>query len=460
MKQLYVITLSVLSLAACTKKEQTQQPNILFIAIDDLRPELGCYGDSQVKSPCIDKLASEALIFNRAYCNVPVCGASRASMMTGILPTKIRFTAFNSRADEDVPNAPSMAQVFKEAGYTTLSNGKVFHNKEDCNERSWSEPSWGSGFAHTTSFDAKTTKKLSDEYRGRIFESPDVDDYAYPDGMVAKKTIEDLARLKKAGKPFFLACGFIRPHLPFYAPQKYWNMYKREEIILAENRFKITNAPSELKTSTEFASYHLADFKPETEDWHRMMRHGYFACTSYADKLVGDVLRQLEALGLAKNTIVVIWGDHGWHLGEHEFWGKHNTLHNAMQIPLIIKVPGKTSGKKTDAIVQNVDIFPTLCSLAKITVPENLQGKSFDALLEKPNQPFHDAIYGRFKNMDAVIGKDFSYTVFSNGEEMLFDRRTDLLENHNVAGMAEYVEDLAHMRSLFQTKVMQAENSN
>jgi arylsulfatase A-like enzyme len=439
----------------CTEK--ASQPNILFIAIDDLRPELGCYDDSQVKSPNIDVLANEALTFNRAYCNIPVCGASRASMMTGILPTKTRFVGYTSRADEDVLNAPTLPQIFKEAGYTTLSNGKVFHNKEDCNERSWSETAWKSPLPNLISFDSTTSQKLSERGRGRIYESPDVDEYAYPDGKVAQKTMKDLARLKEEGKPFFLACGFIKPHMPFYAPKKYWDMYKRDEIVLAENRYEIKNAPSGLNTSEEFNSYHLGDYEPKTEDWHRMMRHGYFASTSYIDKLVGDVLTELENLGLAENTIVVIWGDHGWHLGEHEFWGKHNTLHNAMRIPLIIKIPGKTNGKKTNAIVQSIDLFPTLVSLAHLKVPESVQGKSFETLMDKPNQSFNEIIYGRYRKMDAIIGKDYSYSIFDNGEEMLFDRITDPEENQNVVGDENHAAVLAKMRIKLKEKVNKAE---
>ena len=435
------------------------KPNVLFIAIDDLRPELNCYGATQIKSPNIDKLASESAVFNRAYCNVPVSGASRASLMTGILPTPTRFTSHKSRADEDVPGAKTFPQILKEAGYTTISNGKIFHTKEDCEKQSWSsEKSWQSGMEHTTSFNPETTAKLSGSERGLIYECADVDDYEYPDGKVALQTMDDLQKLKKEGKPFFLACGFIRPHLPFYAPKKYWDMYNRDEITIAPNRQNITNCPKVLKTSGEFNSYFLGDYKPKTDEWHRMMLHGYYASTSFVDKMVGDVLNKLEKLGLAENTIVVLWGDHGWHLGEHEFWGKHNTLHNALRIPLLLKVPGQTKGRHTNAIVQSVDIFPTLCELTGVQIPSTVQGKSFRQVLKNSDLEHNTVTYSRYGNMDAIVEKDFVYTRFQNGEEMLYDHRTDPLEDHNVAGEQAYADDLKRLRNILKEQMDKAKN--
>lgn len=432
---------------------QEQKMNVLFIAIDDLRPELGCYGASQVMSPNIDQLAKEATIFDRAYCNVPVCGASRASLLTGILPTKTRFVSHKARADVDVPNAQMLPQVFKEAGYTTLANGKVFHNMADGEQRCWSEKPKGSGKSHTTSFKPETTEKLSKRGNGTMYEAADVAEELYPDAIVAQNTIKDLQRLKAEGNPFFLACGFIRPHMPFYAPKKYWDLYNRDSITIAQNRFRPQNAPSSLRGSGEFKSYHPGEYQYNTEEWHRMMKHGYFACTSFADKLTGDVLRELENLGLAENTIVVVWGDHGWHLGEHEFWGKHNTMHNALQVPLIIKVPGTTSGEHTAALVEFVDIFPTLCEMANIEVPESVMGKDFSSLLETPDQALNNAVYCRFKIADAVVSKDFTYSLYENGEEMMYNIKLDPEENNNIVADPAYAETLNEMRSTLKEKM-------
>ena len=252
--------------AGSTLPAASARPNILFLAIDDLRPELGCYGDTQVKSPNIDRLAAQGLRFARAYCQVPVCGASRASMMTSILPTPNRFRIARTRADEDVPGAATLPQMFKQAGYTTLSNGKIFHFGADTNERSWSEPSWHSELTHATSFDPATTAQRSKDKRPRIYESPDVPDDAYGDGKVAAKTIADLRRLKAAGQPFFLASGLIRPHMPFYAPKQYWDRYDRSKLNIADNRYRPSDAPAGLKGSNEYKSYEPGGYVDGTED--------------------------------------------------------------------------------------------------------------------------------------------------------------------------------------------------
>ena len=441
----------VISLSAADK------PNILFIAIDDLRPELGCYGSPQVKTPHIDKFAAQGMRFDRAYCQVPICMGSRASLMTGMLPAAKRFVG-DCRADVDAPGAATLPETFRKAGYTTLANGKIFHNPADTAPRSWSEPNWKPKDSRG-SHDPETTRKLSKtKQRGRIYESPDVADDAYPDGKVAQKTIADLQRLKRDGKPFFLACGFIRPHMPFYAPKKYWDFYEREKIAIADNRTRPNNAPKELKGSGEFRSYHLADFDENSEGFHRMMRHGYLASTSYVDKLTGDVLAELDRLGLAENTIVVIWGDHGWHLGEHNFWGKHNTMHLATRVPLIVKAPGRKAGNTT-SLVETSDIFPTLCELAGIEIPKTVQGRAFVPLLENPDQPFREAAYTRFANADAVITDRFSFTSYNGGKsEMLYDLKNDPQENNNLGVKPGHAETLAKMRKLLRRRISEATN--
>jgi iduronate 2-sulfatase len=436
----FILAFYSLILTGCTEipVDNVKKFNVLFIAIDDLRPELGCYGGKDVKTPNIDRLASQGLVFERAYCQVPTCGASRCSLMSGMLPTTKRFKTFMAKVDEDLPGAVTLPQVFKEAGYITLSNGKVFHHQSDSDKRSWSLPAWTPKIAKGhKSLDPATTKKLSKRKRGRIFESPDVPDNAYRDGKIAEKTIRDLKRLKASGKPFFLACGFYKPHMPFYAPKKYWDLYDRKKITLADNRYRPKNAPKSLKGSGEFKSYHDGGIKHGSDDWHRMMRHGYYACTSYSDKLVGDVLKTLKDLGLAENTIVVIWGDHGWHLGEHNYWGKHNTLHKALRIPLIIKVPGGASDKKTAALVESVDIYPTLCRLANLKAPLSLHGRSFDKLFTQPKQKHRAFSYSRFNSADAVVTDDFIYTRYDNGEKMLYNLKKDPGENINIAEAPE-----------------------
>ncbi|MGQ1783646.1 sulfatase [Saccharicrinis sp. GN24d3] len=437
---------------------QSAKPNVLFIAIDDLRPELGCYGAPQVKSPNIDQLAAEAIVFNRAYCNVPVCGASRASLLTGILPTKTRFVDYLAKAEVDVPNAQTLPGVFKEAGYTCISNGKIFHYNKDAQDKSWSQKPWMPDVSHRASFDSASTQELTKSGNGRVYEAPEVEDSVYPDYKIAKKTISDLQRFKVSGEPFFLACGFFRPHMPFYAPKKYWDLYKRDSIEIAQNRYRPENAPDALKGSGEFRTYTFGTYTPNTDEFHKMMRHGYYACVSYVDQLVGEVLSELENLGLEENTIVVIWGDHGWHLGEHEFWGKHNTLHNALQVPLIVKVPGKAQGQHTQALVESVDIYPTLCDLANVPAPDYIMGESFKSILDDPNQHFRDAVYARFKVADAIVSQDFNYSLYENGEEMLYNLKLDPEENMNVVSEATYGKLLEEMRNALKAKQNQAVN--
>ncbi|MBK1879372.1 sulfatase [Pelagicoccus mobilis] len=453
----YILPLFALVLGIC--HADSDRPNVLFIAIDDLRPELGCYGDTIVQTPHIDRLASQGMIFERAYCQVAVCGASRASMMTGILPTDTRFVDYLAKVDEDTPNAITIGQVFKEAGYTTLAHGKIFHKGSDTAERTWSRGVKSAGRSHTTSFDPATTSALTEGGRARFFESPDVPDNAYGDGRVAENTIKNLQELAQSEEPFFLACGFIRPHLPFYAPKKYWDLYDEKEIPIADNQFRPHDAPDALRGSGEFRSYHLGDFDPDSEAFHRKMRHGYLASTSYVDQLVGNVLAELERLKLAENTIVVIWGDHGWHLGEHTFWGKHNTMHKALRIPLIVKAPGALAGERSSSLISSVDLFPTLCELAGLETPDSVQGKSFVPVLQEAEATISDVVYTRFKNADTVVTDRFTYTLYDNGEQMLYDLHKDPQENQNIANNPENKPLVRSLRDKLEAQIAFAKSA-
>lgn len=455
---LYVFFL--LNIFLCTAQKK---PNILFIMVDDLRPELGCYGETQIKTPKIDKLASQATLFNNAYCNIPVCGASRASLLTGILPTRTRFVQYDAIASEDVPNAKTLPEVFKQAGYNTFSLGKVFHNVNDSNEKSWTKPAWkyqGDNYNSLLSFDASTTEKLSKKKRGRIYEMPAVNDSLYNDGQTALRTIELLQNQKKSNTPFFIACGFVRPHLPFYAPKKYWDLYDRDSIDIADNLYKPKNSPKSLHSSGEFNNYHLDGLKRNSNEFRRIMKHGYYASVSYTDKLIGDVLQELKNLNLEKETIVILWGDHGWHLGEHNFWGKHNTMKLSLKVPLIIKVPGGKNGISNAAIVESADIFPTLCELAGISLPEQLQGKSFTSLIDNSSNKFRKYAYSRFLDGDVVINERYAYTHYTGGKFgdgiMLYDHANDPDENENVAMKPEYKKVVEEMEAWIKSSQKRA----
>jgi arylsulfatase A-like enzyme len=457
---LFVISLSGLMIATSANAARQDQPNVLFIAIDDLRPELGAYGASHIKTPNIDALAQEGLMFKRAYAQVPTCGASRASMMTGMLPSQKRFITYTTRADVDVPNARTLPQVFKEAGYTTVSIGKVFHTLEDSQDRSWSKAAWRPEVDHFKSFDPATSNKSSGSKHGRVYEAPGVSDDSYVDGQIAQKAIDELSLLKEKAEPFFLAVGFYRPHMPFYAPKKYWDLYDRDTIELADNQFRPEGAPASLKGSNEYKQYSHGTYKIGTPEWQRMMRHGYYASVSYVDKLVGDVLTELDRHGLSDNTIIVLWGDHGWHLGEHSFWGKHNTLDKSLRVPLIIRVPGGVKGEKTTALVESVDIYPTLADLAGLSTPSTVQGESFKKLFSNPQLKFRDFTYSRFRNADTVISKTHTYTFYKykDGGEMLYDLERDSEENINVAQDPAYADTLKAMKAMLKKRLKAAVN--
>ncbi|MEM9445661.1 MAG: sulfatase-like hydrolase/transferase [Verrucomicrobiota bacterium] len=225
----------------------------------------------------------------------------------------------------------------------------------------------------------------------------------YPDGQIKTKVIQELQNLKNTENPFFIACGFVRPHLPFYAPKKYWDLYDRASITIADNQYKPINAPDELVGSNEFWAYDHDGIEVNSSEWHRMMRHGYYACVSYVDDLVGEILEELDTLGLANNTLIVLWGDHGFHLGEHNYWSKHNTLYHSTRIPLIFKGPGVASGT-ANGMIESVDIFPTLCDLAGIAKPSQLHGKSFTSVSTNPAVNIRDHVYVRYDDLiDGVV---------------------------------------------------------
>ena len=447
--KIMAVSLSLCLAFGAILNAQDNRPNVLFISIDDLRPELGCYESRHIQSPNIDTFAKQGIVFERAYCQVPVCGPSRASLLTGIRPDKRTCNSWD--ADKFAPNAVTLPQAFREAGYHTISNSKIFHGPEQAAKRSWSEAPTGHD-NHADFFDPDSKNFVNNPEHGPFFEAPDVADEKYVDGQTCAKSLKDLGRLAKMDKPFFLGVGFIRPHLPFYAPKKYWDLYSREDIAIAENRFKPKNAPDSLKVHPEIQWYHDRDIKYNSLEFHTTARHGYYACVSYVDALVGQILATLDELKLRDNTIVVIWGDHGWHLGEHNFWGKANLLHNATRVPLIISAPGFQKEIRTDGIVELVDIYPTLCDLAGIKLPEHLDGTSMVPLMTDPKRQWKKAAFtrnGMGDNGSTVTSGDYTYTEYSDkAQRMLYDRKKDPAENENVAEAEEYKEIVKQLSKL------------
>ncbi len=450
---------ATLGLPGClfaAKKGGGKKPNVLFIAVDDLRPQLGCYGHKQMLSPNIDGLAADGVTFLRSYCQVPVCGASRASLLTGVRPTRDRFINYNVWAEKDLPGALSLPKHFRKNGYHTISNGKIFHHSNDCKD-SWSEDSWRPRGPWQNYLLEKSNKLARKNQRGKgpAFESADVPDNAYFDGMIADKAVSDLKRLSDMDKPFFLALGFFKPHLPFNAPKRYWDLYKREKIDLADNPFRPKGAPdAALHKWGELRSYvGIPPKGPLSDELARTLIHGYYACVSYTDAQIGRVLTELDRLGLRKNTIVVLWGDHGWNLGEHGLWCKHCNFETSLHSPLIVTAPGIKGGTTTNALTEYIDIYPSLSELCDLPLPEHLQGTSFVPLMKKPNRLWKNAVFSRYFNGDSVKTDRYRYTEWrrKNGTRyarMLYDHKTDPYENVNISELPqnkEIVEKLSKM---------------
>lgn len=432
--------LTLLALAACQPAPQGP-PNILFIAIDDLRPETGAYGARHMHTPHLDRLAASGMRFDRAYCQVPICGASRASLMTGTYPTRYRFLSARTRADEEAPGIVSLPGYLQQHGYYTLSNGKIFDRPDD-HATAWSEPPFRlqTTNARWTDYRRPENQRLDSLHRlgppWEAFEGPDT---AYFDGRIARKTIADLQRLAQQDTPFFLAMGLVKPHLPFNAPRHYWDLYDPAEIVLPDHQaFSPAGAPSQAFFPwTELLGYYGIAEGPLPDSTARRLIHGYRACVSYVDAQVGRVLDELDRLGLAENTIVVLWGDHGWHLGEHGLWCKKYSFQEALRVPLIIRAPGYAPGH-TAAVSELVDLYPTLCALAGLPLPPHLDGQSLLPQLRDPGVPGTGYAFAKWQDGLSLITERYAYTEWlpapdSVVAQMLYDLQVDPHEQHNLA---------------------------
>lgn len=445
---------------------EQKMPNILFIAVDDLRPELGCYGKADIRSPNIDRLAKTGIVFKNAFCNFPVSGPSRASLLSGIYPSQSRFIKWNCSQDEELPGIVSLPMHFKNNNYRTVSLGKIYNNFGDAMgswDYEWRPPATTTQFWDYQSAESiRIHEERSIDWinntsvrnfenlphtRGPAFEHPDVPDNAYMDGKIAGKAIDELQNLKNSSQPFFLAVGFHKPHLPFNAPGRYWDMYDHHKIKLPLNNQFSKDAPdAAISYWSELRGYSGIPQKgPLVDSTALNLIHGYYACISYVDAQIGLVLNALEDLGLSENTIVILWGDHGWFLGEHGFWCKNSNFKKALQSPLIIRVPGKKADIRTEALVDFLDIYPTLCDFAGLSKPVHLQGKSFAALIDDPEQPWKEEIFCRCSG-ETILTKTHAYTEWLSYEtmqphaRMLYDHRSDPEENINISEKSENKE--------------------
>ncbi len=429
-------------------KKMVKRMNVLFVMADDLRPEMGCYGVNEIHTPNFDRFASQSMVFLNAYCNAPVSGASRASLLTGMYPNyPSRFVNYTCRACVDAQEAIPLSGWLTTHGYYTVSNGKIMHHIDD-HADSWSEKPWR---YHPDGYDVywaqynKWELWLNSEsgkfinpktMRGPFYESADVPDSAYDDGHVLKKTIQDLKRLKDSQKPFFLACGFWKPHLPFCAPKKYWDLYP--SLPMATNRFRPSNLPEEVQNSNEIYAYARVS-SPDNEEFLRQVKTGYYACVSYIDNLFGVLMDTLDELGLSENTIVILLGDHGWDLGEHQFVGKHNLFNITTRVPLIVRVPGLKAGRSY-SMVELVDVYPSLCELCGVGVPDKqLDGKSFVPILKNPLKKVKGNVYVQWQGGDDLLNTQFNFAWWGNSSHMmLFDHQIDPQENSNRSGESKY----------------------
>lgn len=473
--------LTVWATAAQADEEtpRARRLNVLFIAVDDLRPELGCYGAEHVRSPHIDALAGRGTVFSRAYCQQAVCGPSRTSLLTGLRPDTTRVWDLRTHFRRAVPHAVTLPEHFKNHGYHAQSLGKVFHGSfppeayryyrgfvDVRDRRSWSVPEWfGSpryyytpeGVAAARAKFARISGKRGPALDSWVHyflptlatEAPEVADNVLYDGQLADAAIEALGEVRS--RPFFLAVGFLRPHLPFVAPRKYWDLYDRNEIKLTENDSPPKGVPAiAMHDSGELRSYSdIPGRGPISEEQGRRLIHGYRACVSYVDAQIGRLLTELDRLKLRDHTIVCLWGDHGWHLGDNGLWGKQTNFEMATRVPLVVVSPeAKAPGQTSDALVELVDVYPTLVELAGLPAPEDIEGRSFARLLDDSSAEHKSAAlsqYPRGRTMGRSIRTDrYRFTSWQDRRDVkggggieLYDHENDPGESRNIAELPE-----------------------
>lgn len=408
--------LTLASVLPAASSRGAERPNVLFIAVDDLRPELGCYGANYIQSPHLDRLAARGVRFERAYCQYAICGPSRASLLTGLRPDTLKIDDIDTYFRNTVPDVVTLPQHFKQHGYIATYYGKVFHGGQTDDARSWSPspadlvPRRAAGGeyqlpAHRAivaqrraeavkNFGAENIQGLN---AGPAWEADDAPDDAYADGATTENALAALRRLRD--RPFFLGVGYLKPHLPFVAPKKYFDHYDPSTLPLAADDHAPVGSPAiarhssfELRTRASIAPTGLIDAATS-----RQLLHAYAACVSFVDAQVGRLLAELDALGLRDKTIVVVWGDHGWHLGEFGIWGKATNHEIATRAPLLVAVPGRSArGQASRALVEFVDIYPSLCELAGLPLPAHLEGRSFAPVLSDPNWSGKPAAFSQF----------------------------------------------------------------
>jgi arylsulfatase A-like enzyme len=466
------------SLALVAHGADAMRPNVLFIAVDDLRPELGCYGATHIKSPHIDKLAASGTQFNRAYCQQAVCSPSRTSLLTGLRPDSTKVYDLQTHFRKHLPSVVTLPQHFKQNGYHVEAMGKLYHGGLD-DAASWSVPLWNArgnaNRSRNTQGNRATAAQPTPEElerrareqqarrraskRGPAWQAPDVADNELADGAMAEHAVERLKDLATKDQPFFLAVGFYKPHLPFIAPKRYFDLYNPSEIKLADNPYHPKGSNQYTLTgSGELRGYEgMPKQGPVSDDDARQLKHAYDACVSYLDANVGRVLDELDRLKLRDNTIVVLWGDHGWKLGEHGEWCKHSNVENDTNVVMLIDAPNMKDGQRSDSLAEFVDFYPTLCELTGLSRPEHLEGASLVPVLKDAKARVKTAAISQYPRGN-VMGYSLRTDRYrltrwvdrKNPDKLmaieLYDHQTDPSENQNVANdpaQAETIKQLS-----------------
>ncbi len=437
--------------------------NVLLICVDDLRPDLGCYGAEHVRSPNIDGLAESGVVFDQCHVQVAVCNPSRASLMTGLRPDRLGCWTLRFHFRETRPEAVTLPQYLRRHGYTCEGYGKIFHNPWP-DPRSWSRPhAWGGkSYTHYTAEQQAFVESVqaglpNDAWqkrnlRGPITNAPDVPDEEHSDGALSRMAVERMKALGEAGEPFFLAVGFTLPHLPWCPPKRYWDLYDRDDLSLAVNPDVPKNAPAvALGTNYELTHYaDTIDLPPPLEGKvgekrARRFLHAYCAAISFVDAQVGVLLDALDKQGLADDTVVVLWSDHGWKLGEHNGWGKMTNFEIDTRVPMIVRDPrARANGRRCGQLVESLDLFPTICERIGVPAPDFVDGRSAAHLLDDPNGQHTGAAFSQYLR-DGLMGNairtdDWRYVEWREMKggavrhRELYDHRTDHLENENVVG--------------------------
>jgi iduronate 2-sulfatase len=457
--------------------------NVLFIAVDDLKPAMGCYGDPLAVTPNIDKLAARSLRFTRAYCQQAVCSPTRTSLLLGRRPDTTKIYDLEHHFRGELPDVVTLPQHFKNHGYVTTSLSKIWHGGlEDGRSNTiphWvpqSPGAWGSvenalwqtrreakvivdGWRTDTAAqrERKTKKKTA---RGPVWAAPDVPDNGLGDGKTADMAVKAIESLK--GDRFFLMTGFLKPHLPFVAPRRYFNLHPPEKFTPAKFQQAPAGSPEfALHTNGELRTYDMVPASgPIPEPLQRELLRAYYACVSYTDAQIGKLLDALDRNGLRDNTIVILWGDHGWHLGDHGLWHKHTNFEQATRVPLLIHVPGqRNGGRASAALTEFVDIFPTLTELCGLPPSTGLEGASFAPLLDDPDRPWKSAAFSQYPR-PGMMGysmrtERYRLTLWLNrstGKEVaaeLFDYEKDPGETENLAQSASYAGVMKDLRAQF-----------